>query len=109
LILVAHFGLGDAAVVDTLRIEWSSGIVQELRDVPARQTLTVTEPPRLEMLQAGVLKVRCWKGQEFSIESSTDLRQWQTLSTLTNLTGTLEFDDAEAVHHVMRFYRAVTQ
>jgi enediyne biosynthesis protein E4 len=36
--LVAHFGLGDAAKVDTLRIEWPSGIVQELKDVDAEST-----------------------------------------------------------------------
>ena len=31
----AHFGLGDATNVTTLRIEWSSGIVQELSNVAA--------------------------------------------------------------------------
>lgn len=41
--LVAHFGLGDATKVDTLRIEWPIGIVQELADVAADQILTVTE------------------------------------------------------------------
>ena len=39
-----HFGLGDATVVETVRIEWPSGIKQELRNLPARQFLTVTEP-----------------------------------------------------------------
>ena len=102
----AHFGLGDATLVDTLRIEWPSGIVQELHSVAARQFLTVTEPPRLEMTQAGVLNVRCWQGQRFDIETSTDLRQWQPLSTLTNLTGTLEFSDSGAAQRAARFYRA---
>jgi enediyne biosynthesis protein E4 len=41
--LRAHFGLGDAAQVDLLRIEWPSGIVQEILNVPGRQILTVTE------------------------------------------------------------------
>jgi enediyne biosynthesis protein E4 len=35
--LRAHFGLGDAAQVDTLRIEWPSGIVQVLKDVTPNQ------------------------------------------------------------------------
>jgi hypothetical protein len=104
----AHFGLGDATVVDTLRIEWPSGIVQELHDVAVKQILTVTEPPRLEMTQAGAFTLRCWKGQSFGIENSTDLRQWQPLSTLTNLTGTLECSDSTATQHAVRFYRAVT-
>jgi hypothetical protein len=42
--LRAHFGLGDATVVDTLRIEWPSGTVQTMTNVPAKRFLTVTEP-----------------------------------------------------------------
>ena len=42
--LNAEFGLADATTVDTLRIEWPSGAVQELHDVTPRQFLTVTEP-----------------------------------------------------------------
>ena len=40
----AYFGLGDATLIDTVRLEWSSGIVQEFHAVTARQLLTVTEP-----------------------------------------------------------------
>jgi hypothetical protein len=43
-----HFGLGDATVVDTLRIEWPSGIVQEFHDVAADQFLTITESAESE-------------------------------------------------------------
>jgi len=38
-----HFGLGMAAKVDKLTITWPSGVVQELKDVPANQRLRVTE------------------------------------------------------------------
>ena len=38
-----HFGLGDATTIDILRIEWPSGIVQELHDVAADQFLSITE------------------------------------------------------------------
>jgi hypothetical protein len=38
-----HFGLGDAAVVDTLRIVWPSGTVQEMQDVAANQFMTIEE------------------------------------------------------------------
>ena len=38
-----HFGLGDATTVDTLRIEWPSGQVQEMRNVASNQFLTITE------------------------------------------------------------------
>jgi enediyne biosynthesis protein E4 len=56
--LTAHFGLGDATNVDIVRMEWPSGIVQELRNVPARQFLGVAETgvwitPRFQELPAG--------------------------------------------------------
>ena len=41
--LEAHFGLGDATLVDSLRLEWPSGIVQVLEDVAVDQYLTVHE------------------------------------------------------------------
>lgn len=41
--LRAHFGLGDATNADLIRIEWPSGVVQELREVAARQVLAIQE------------------------------------------------------------------
>jgi len=41
--LRVHFGLGDAATVESLRIEWPSGITQFLRDVAVNQLLTIEE------------------------------------------------------------------
>jgi hypothetical protein len=105
--LRAHFGLGDATKVDVLRIEWPSGIVQELKDVPANQILAVTEPPRLTPQDAGAFQVQCWINQSFDVEASTDLTGWSKVATVTNLTGTLVFDDAEAGQHDSRYYRVV--
>ena len=42
--LPVHFGLGQAKVVDELRIKWPSGTLQTLRDVAPNQVLTVVEP-----------------------------------------------------------------
>lgn len=39
-----HFGLGAAAVVDTLEVAWPSGMKQTIRDVAANQLLEVVEP-----------------------------------------------------------------
>jgi hypothetical protein len=39
-----HFGLGDAASAELVRVEWPSGIVQEFTNVAARQFLTLVEP-----------------------------------------------------------------
>jgi len=41
--LIAHFGLGEARLAETVRIEWPSGKVDEMKSVPADQFLTVTE------------------------------------------------------------------
>ncbi len=40
-----HFGLGPDAVVKELRLEWPSGAVQVLRQLPADRTVTVREEP----------------------------------------------------------------
>jgi hypothetical protein len=42
--LNAEFGLADATIIDTVRVEWPSGREQELHDVAPRQFLTITEP-----------------------------------------------------------------
>jgi hypothetical protein len=38
---------------------------------------------------------------------STDLTDWMTLGTVTNLTGTLEFADPNAALSARRFYRVI--
>jgi enediyne biosynthesis protein E4 len=41
--LMAHFGLGDATMAGIVRVEWPSGNVQELTDVPADHLRSITE------------------------------------------------------------------
>ena len=41
-----HFGLGSAAVVDSIELTWPSGIKQTIKGVKADQVLTVTESAR---------------------------------------------------------------
>jgi enediyne biosynthesis protein E4 len=106
---VAHFGLGDATNVDVLRIEWTSGIVQEVHNVPASQYLTVTEPAKLSMPEPGDLHIQCWKGMSYRIEGSSDLLAWNLMATVTNLTGTLQWKDPEAPRPSTRFYRTVKE
>jgi hypothetical protein len=97
--------LGDAETVDVLRVEWPSGTVQEFRDVASKQLLTVTEPARLQALGAGVLRIQSWKGMAFEVQASTNLNHWSPLTTVTNLTGTLEFADPNEANQGVRFYR----
>ena len=42
--LPVHFGLGQAASVDEIKVRWPSGTVQTLRDVAPNQVVTATEP-----------------------------------------------------------------
>ncbi|MCA8943450.1 MAG: CRTAC1 family protein [Planctomycetes bacterium] len=39
-----HFGCGDDAIVDRIKVTWPSGIVQEMRNVPADQIVEFVEP-----------------------------------------------------------------
>ena len=105
--LEAHFGLGQATNIDLLRVEWPSGIVQELRDVGLKQFLTVREPARLQPVSAAAFRIRSWKGMAFEVQTSPDLRQWTPVTTVTNLSGTLEFIDPDLAKPSRRFYRAL--
>jgi hypothetical protein len=111
--LVAHFGLRDATNVDTVRIEWPSGTVQELHNLVPRQILTITEPPRLRpQLTNGVPGFWLKGGRflQYQIEASVDLTSWNFLETVTptNFSGTILIsDDTPAPDY--RFYRAVQQ
>ena len=49
--LNAEFGLNDAAVIDSIRIEWPSGIVQDTTEVAINQHLTITEKVPSDFIQ----------------------------------------------------------
>jgi hypothetical protein len=110
--LVGHFGLGDAEVAKELRIEWPSGIVQELRDIPANQLLTILEPPRLKNAHAAgqpKMSIIGGKGLVFDLQSSMDLINWSRIQSQTNLTGQIEFADPSGSNLSQGFYRAVVR
>ena len=110
--LRANFGLGGATNVDTVRIEWPSGTVQELHNIAAKQFLTITEPPRLLAGQTNgtpQFTLKGGRGFNYQIETSTNLPDWSPLGTvtITNLSGTTPIIDTN-VPSVRRFYRAFT-
>jgi uncharacterized repeat protein (TIGR03803 family) len=47
-------------------------------------------------------------GETFRVLGSTNLVDWVTVAALTNLTGTLRFEDPTATKYGCRFYRLVT-
>jgi hypothetical protein len=109
--LRAQFGLGDATNVDVVRIEWPSGIVQELTNVAPKQFLTVKEPSRLkaEYLQAGgglSLTVLGWAGPAYSLESSIDFMTWVSVVSLTNQTGKIAWTNQPSAQEHLKFFRA---
>jgi len=110
--LVAHFGLGNATNIETLRIEWPSDTVQEIQNVAPKQILTITEPSRLKPLSSnGVPQLILQGGRnlQYDIQTSTNLTVWSVLSTLTitNLNGTALVTDTNPPVSDRRFYRAV--
>ena len=94
-------------IIDTARIEWPSGIVQALHNVAPKQFLTVTEPERLQVSRPGTFRGQSWKGMAVEVQVSIDLKQWLPVTTVTNLTGTLEFTDPDAANLMRRFYRTL--
>lgn len=111
--LQANFGLGDATSVDTLRIEWPSGAVQEFQNVAPNQMLTITEPPRLQSSATNGTPQFLLKGgrfMQYDILVSTNLTTWSPLGTLTitNLNGMAAIVDPGAPNLDRRFYRAVS-
>jgi len=79
-------GLGDATIIDTIQIEWPSGLTQELRHVAPRQTLTITEGVTLTMTRVNqqTLEVT-WPAAGHVLESTTNLSQpdWQPVPGVT--------------------------
>src|SRR6185503_13892814 len=108
--LVAHFGVGQATIIDTVRIEWPSGNVQEMHGVAPKQLLTVTEPPLLQAsLTNGTFQLLLTSGigSCSGIEASADLIAWTSLGIVTNTTRTVRVTDPDAINHRQLFYRAV--
>ena len=116
--LLTHFGLGAATNAEVIRIEWPSGIVQELSNVSSKHFLTITE------LQEGVAQAPSLTGSLsgdravqltlagqtnllYVIEASTNLVQWTKIAVRTNLTGSVELTDSAAAKFPQRFYRTV--
>ena len=100
--------------MDTLRIEWPSGTVQEFQNVPPRQILSITEPPRLlATIANGVPQfvLKAWPRMRFDVQSSSDLAAWSAVTTVTvtNVSGRTEIIDTNPPSSDRRFYRAVSR
>jgi hypothetical protein len=92
--LEAHFGLGDATRVDAMRIEWPSGIVQDLGPVNADQFISVEEPLRLQISPATgtTLKISTEGRGDAVVERTTDFMDWQIVGSRNDTNRTLQVD-----------------
>ena len=109
--LRVEFGLGNAAKVDVVRIEWPSGTVQEFSNVAPAQILTITEPSQLTAAKRNAdgsaqFNLIGAVGVPFRVESSPDLTNWTPLLTITNKTPTELIIDSNPAG-ATRFYRAI--
>jgi len=110
--LIAHFGLGDSTNIDTVQIEWPSGTVQVMTNVPTQQFLTVTEPAALRaaaILPNGSFQLLLTGGIGFryDLETSSDLGSWILWTSLTCTNRTMTLTDTNVATSSKRFYRAV--
>ncbi len=111
---LAHFGLGNATNITTLRIEWPSGTVQELSNVATNRMLIITEPRRpvlaLEATPAGFTgTLKADTNQTYQIHASDDLSAgWTVLTNITtDANGTAYWTDLVPAPQGRRFYKAL--
>ena len=110
--LLGHFGLGNATNVDSVRIEWPSGAVQELKQLAVNQLVTVVEPPSLRIRKTSSsleIEVIGSAGEAYHVQRSEDLLGWVEHISLTNLnrTNLILEQIPPGQHH--RFFRSQTQ
>ncbi len=99
------FGLGNATNVETVRVEWPSGIVQEVHQVAPRQILQLREPSKVSIIKDPVtgelrLDLKGGQGIKYDIETSPDLEHWMDEASIPNENGAFTTSP-----HL--FYRAV--
>lgn len=112
----AQFGLGNATKVDTLRIEWPSGIVQELKDVAVNQLLEVVESQAVPMLEPLVIQECSPRSTSMCcsvdgvccvLETSVDLEHWSKFKVQTSAAGQVKFNYYDPSRTSTRFFRVL--
>jgi hypothetical protein len=123
--LIAHFGLGDSVQATTVRIEWPSGIVQTLTNLPAGLTgeppLVITEhqnyptpnpPPHFNGATPSPAGCQLSISEPvagfcYCLEATIDLATWTKLMARASAGGIYEWVDEQASNQPTRFYRLV--
>jgi hypothetical protein len=110
--LEAYFGMGNATKVETLRIEWPSGTIQDLENVPSKQYLIVSEPARLQVTAPNgrpTVTLLGGRAMNYDIHVSPDFKGWSPLTnlTVTNVNGSALITDSNISNSGTRFYRSL--
>ena len=111
---IAHFGLGGATNLPLVRVEWPSGIVEEITNASPRRLLKIREPCSLSieaeksgstvsMLLTGAA------GAAYRIDSSSDCFTWTPWKMLTNSARIEVFESIPTREPALHFYRAIEQ
>lgn len=110
--LMAHFGLGDATLATSVRIEWPSGIVQVQANVAANQMLTVTEPEVIQLTcshKPDGLHITCrgLPNTSYQLQLSANLKNWVNVNGVLNTDADGLATQVELGTDPARFYRVV--
>ena len=104
--------MGDATNIETVRIEWPSGTIQELQNFGANQFLTVTEPARLKGCVIGgqyQLILNGGIGFTYDVQSSANLVDWTSFTKLVTTNMTMPVMSLDAAQATQKYYRALRQ
>jgi len=114
---IAHFGLGDATNVATLRVEWPSGQVTELNNVAVRQHLTIMEAPGVRVMNSaqGAMQIELTAhvGMNIELRATNNLpidfktvpfTNWPLWKTVLQTNRTTTVTDPEASQYPWRFF-----
>jgi glucose/arabinose dehydrogenase len=90
----------------------SDGLLSATNSFSVMVTEVNSEPPVITAVSRGIagqcqFTISGSRGDVYRVESSTNLISWEVIGTLTNFTGTIQFQDLEATNFSQRFYRVL--
>jgi hypothetical protein len=78
--------------------------IKPIKNSPDATNINAPTQPFLSIEDSTII-INGSPGEIYELEATTNLSQWESLVTLTNLTGQVEFTDTDAANHSERFYR----
>ena len=105
----ANFGLGNATNVQTVRIEWPSGAIQEFHDISTNRLFTIIEPPKVSRPRLNSASFEFdfigLNQSNYVVETSADLSFWTHLSSILVTNRYTTFSELILPDLAQKFYR----